>query len=376
MNRNTHLDSFEVFPWNENLATNIAIIDEQHRKLLGLLNTLAGALVQNDAVELTRIFDELAEYAKHHFETEEAIWASCFGDDDWLRKHEKTHAAFLPEVAKLKERQEGESLRSTIEQVVKFLIRWLAFHIIDSDKRMAIVMRELQAGASLPAAKETSDKLMSGVARLLVDAVLEMYDRLSSRTLALLRERAERIKAEEGLREANCKLEELAITDQLTGLFNRRHFDNVIEKELKRGRRGARFLAFILLDLDHFKRLNDHYGHVQGDVALRKVGEALKRLCRRPADFPFRLGGEEFGVLIADHSTESRIEFAEILRAGIADLRIPNVKSDVADHLTVSVGAVAKVPTAADTQDSFMKTADARLYRAKEQGRNRVIASD
>lgn len=373
---NEHLDRFEVFPWNENFSTGIPDIDEQHKKLVDLLNTLTDTLVRGDNVELERVFDELAAYAAYHFESEEQIWQPCFSDDDaWMIRHHETHASFLPAVVELRERHADKPLRDTIEHIVKFLIRWLAHHIIDSDKRMAIVVRNVAAGMPLKEAKVRSAEEMSGSAKLLIDTVLVMYDGLSSRTLDLMRERVERQKAEQKLREANRELEKHAVTDQLTDLYNRRHFDEVFGQELRRAQRDKRELAFLMFDIDHFKKLNDTYGHLKGDEALKLVGATLKDLCRRPGDFAFRLGGEEFGVLVADQSTENVDTFAERIRQAIADLSIPNAGSDVADHMTVSTGLVAMRPTQDDTVDTFMKAADDRLYQAKAQGRNRVVGT-
>lgn len=373
---NEHLDRFEVFPWNDNFETGIPVIDEQHRTLVDLLNTLTGTLVSGDNVELERVFDELAAYAAYHFESEETVWAPCFGDDDaWLAEHHETHASFLPAVVKLKEQYADKPLRETLEHIVKFLIRWLAHHIIDSDKRMAIVVKHVVAGLPLDEAKAKSAEDMSGSARLLIDTVLVMYDGLSSRTLDLMRERVERQKVEEQLREANRELEKRAVTDQLTGLFNRRHFDAVFEQELRRARRDKRELAFLMFDIDHFKKLNDTYGHLKGDQALKLVGTTLADMCRRPGDFAFRLGGEEFGVLVADQSTEGVDLFAERIRLAMADLAIPNEGSDVAPHMTVSLGLVSSRPGQDDSMDTFIKAADDRLYQAKSQGRNRVVGS-
>lgn len=371
---NEHLDNFDVFPWNENLETGIAIIDEQHQKLVQLLNQLTGTLVSGDAVELNRVFDELAAYAAYHFKTEENVWAPYFDGDAWLAGHKDSHTSFLPTVIELKAQQGDKPLREAIEHIVKFLIRWLAFHIIDNDKRMAIVVRHVESGLSLDEAKAASNEQMSGSARVLIDTVLLMYDRLSSRTLDLMRERVERRKAEEKLREAYGELERRAVTDQLTGLYNRHHFEDVFDQELRRAHRDSRALAFIMFDIDHFKKLNDDYGHLHGDAALKQVGAKLKELCRRPGDFAFRLGGEEFGVLAAGQSSEGAVAFAERIRAAMEGLGIPNAGSEVAPHLTVSLGVVDKCPGGSDTIDSFIKTADERLYQAKAQGRNRVVS--
>lgn len=380
---NNHLDHFEVFPWNKNFETGIAIIDEQHKALVSLLNELAETLARDDQLEINRVFDELAEYANFHFETEETIWVEYFGDDSWLSSHQLNHSSFLPKVVELKEQDTSKPLIEIIESIVKFLIRWLAFHIIDNDKRMAIVVHSMKKGLSFEEEKVVSDKRMNGSIRVLIETVMTMYDGLSSRTLDLMRERHERKKVEEELhkanlqlREVNIRLEELAITDQLTGLFNRRHFNNIFKQELKRANRENTFLSLIILDVDFFKKLNDNYGHSKGDRVLVQVGQKLINLCQRPGDYAFRLGGEEFGVLAANLEPQGTVEFAEIVRKGIAALGIPHEHSDVAKILTVSIGSVTMMPDETDTIDDYMSIADARLYKAKELGRDQVVSSE
>ncbi|MDH5553559.1 MAG: diguanylate cyclase, partial [Nitrosomonas sp.] len=259
-------------------------------------------------------------------------------------------------------------MNEVIEGIVRFLIRWLAFHIIDNDKRMAFVIQHIKEGKSLEEAKSISDKKMNGSIRLLIDTVLTMYDSLSSRSLDLMREKHKRHNAEQKLnktnlqlRKINTKLKELAITDQLTGLFNRRHFNSVFTRELKRAYRNKSDLSLIILDIDFFKKLNDHHGHSEGDRVLTQVSKKIKSFCKRPTDYAFRLGGEEFGILSASQDPQGLSDFAEIIRKGIEDLKIANTASDISDVLTVSIGTVTKVPNETDTVDDYMFIADMRL---------------
>ena len=380
---NDLIDKFEVFPWNENLDTGIAIIDEQHKKLVLLLNQLAAALARGNPIETNKIFTELTHYAEFHFETEEAIWLEHFGDDSWLSSHQLNHSSFLPKVIELKEREKNKSQNEIIEGIILFLIRWLAFNILDSDKRMALLIKYINSGLSFGEAKIASDKKMSGSIRIVIETVMQMYDSLSSRTMELMREshKREQIekelhKANKQLRKANLRLESLAVTDQLTDLFNRRHFNTIFARELKRAKRDKIPLALIVLDIDHFKKINDNYGHSAGDRALLQIGQKLKEICHRPGDFPFRLGGEEFSILAANLDYQGTIEFAEIIRKEIENLNIHNQNNSTAQYLTVSIGTITRIPGKTDTVDSFMSTADARLYQAKELGRNRLIAGD
>lgn len=377
------LDKFEVFPWNENLDTGIAIIDEQHKKLVSLLNRLAAALARGNPVETNDIFTELTHYAEFHFETEEAIWLEHFGDDSWLSSHQLSHSSFLPKVIELKNREKNKSQNEIIESIILFLIRWLAFHILDSDKRVALLIQYINNGLTFDEAKIASDKKMSGSIRVVIETVMHMYDSLSSRTLELMREshKREQIekelhKANKQLRKANLRLELLAVTDQLTDLFNRRHFNTIFARELERAKRDKIPLALIEMDIDHFKKINDNYGHSAGDRALVQVSQKLKEICHRPGDFLFRLGGEEFGILAANLDYQGTTEFAEIIRMEIENLKIRNQYNSSAQYLTVSIGSISRIPGKTDTVDSFMSLADTRLYQAKELGRNRVIAGN
>ncbi len=367
----------DVFPWSKNFETGHPDIDNQHKVLVKLLNKLASTLTHDEPICIQDTFEELTAYAAFHFEFEEAVWHEYFNDDNWLTSHQIRHSSFLPKVLELKEKGEGEALQDIVEDIVKFLIRWLAFHIIDDDKRLAIAIYEMDKGASLEDAKMIAERKMSGSMKMLVEAVMDMYDGLSSGTLDLLRERNARIKVEEELRATNKRLEILSVTDQLTGLYNRRHFEQVFRDELKRGRRNNASLNLIMLDLDHFKSLNDRYGHSVGDQALSSVGDCLQSVCKRPSDFAFRIGGEEFAVIAVAENPQSGALLSERIRSGVEALNIPNLNSSSGSVLTVSLGAVTINPSEyIGSLDNYMKIVDERLYKAKAHGRNCVISTD
>lgn len=196
------MNTVDVFPWNENFETGILLIDEQHKRLVHLLNQLAGHLAyQSDIPTLNNIFNELVEYTHYHFETEEGIWERFFCDDDWEIEHKSTHFNFVSEVSRLK--GEAESLKpfdSVIEDLLSFLTHWLAFHILETDKRMAKAVLAMQSGLPLPEAKQQAEQQMSGGMKVLIKAILNMYDSLSGRTIQLMCEIKERQKVEGKLR--------------------------------------------------------------------------------------------------------------------------------------------------------------------------------
>jgi diguanylate cyclase (GGDEF)-like protein len=172
----------------------------------------------------------------------------------------------------------------------------------------------------------------------------------------------------EGLKAANRALETLAITDGLTSLFNHRHFQDSLEKELRKCEQQGRPLSLLLIDIDHFKLFNDRWGHQEGDAALRRVAaQVMKGL--RPSDMAFRYGGEELAVLMPSAPKAQAAEAAEKLRLAVRESA--QRPGPVGDRLTVSVG-VATFAEDGATPRALVDAADAALYAAKAQGRDRV----
>ncbi|MDE2501384.1 MAG: bacteriohemerythrin [Burkholderiales bacterium] len=204
------MELVEIFPWNENFVTGIASIDEQHRGLIGLLNTLVAHLAfQAEAPELERIFDELRAYTVGHFKSEEQLWSRVFHGDPWEVWHHQAHVDFIDKVKEIHARDGGADRDRVIEEIVTFLTHWLALHIIESDKRMAKVVLALPSGVSFERAKAMANEEMTGATRVLIDTVMGMYDKLANRTVALTREINRRARAEAELRAAQAEMARL-----------------------------------------------------------------------------------------------------------------------------------------------------------------------
>lgn len=172
------------------------------------------------------------------------------------------------------------------------------------------------------------------------------------------------------LQQANQNLQHLATIDALTGAANRRYFNDYLEQQWRQALRYSQPLTLIICDVDCFKIYNDTYGHQAGDLCLQQVVSAICQVVQRPQDLLARYGGEEFAVILPDtHLEGARTIAAEIVKA-VADLNIPNVRSTVAPHLTVSLGFCCVVPTPELSIDQLINRADQALYAAKEQGRN------
>lgn len=185
------MKNIDIFPWNAKFNTNIPKIDEQHHKLVDLLNRLAGHLAFGEnQLELETIFEELVAYADYHFETEEAIWHQHMPDSDSEAAHLKDHQNFIGAVGKLRANQTEKSYEEGMEEVLGFLVRWLATHILESDRHMALIVLALQQGMAFEAAAAHAKEQMSGSQRFMIDLILSIYETLSHNTLHLMRELA------------------------------------------------------------------------------------------------------------------------------------------------------------------------------------------
>jgi diguanylate cyclase (GGDEF)-like protein/PAS domain S-box-containing protein len=175
------------------------------------------------------------------------------------------------------------------------------------------------------------------------------------------------------------QLEQLATTDALTGLRNRRGFDEVLEREWKRTMRTGSPTSLLLLDLDHFKRLNDAYGHAVGDDCLRTAAQALRAAVRREIDEVFRYGGEELAAILPHTDLDGAIKLAELVCGAIAGLRVPHRENhEGGGIMTASIGVATAMSRNGGTTHmpgALLQAADTALYKAKQRGRNRVEAA-
>ena len=168
------------------------------------------------------------------------------------------------------------------------------------------------------------------------------------------------------------KNEEIAITDGLTQIYNRRHFDTIFQLKIREMRRDNKPFVFAMLDIDFFKQYNDNYGHQQGDNALISIAKALKNCFRRPRDLVFRLGGEEFGFICDTDNVEETAAVAESLRETVESLKIPHQYNMASAYLTISTGVIFITPDIRFLDENYYKAADDMLYQAKTSGRNNV----
>lgn len=168
-------------------------------------------------------------------------------------------------------------------------------------------------------------------------------------------------------------LESLAFIDGLTGIPNRRRFDQVLEDEWRRSLRGRTPLSLLIADVDYFKKYNDHYGHGAGDECLRRIAGAIASSVQRPGDFVARYGGEEFVIVLPASDQRGVCRVAERIRIGMKSMGMPHSHSLVADHVTITLGGYTMIPAVGTSPGSLVERADKLLYQAKQSGRDRLL---
>ena len=203
--------------------------------------------------------------------------------------------------------------------------------------------------------------------------------RYHSRSYLTLLQRDEAYRAlrvsQQQLLDSNLMLQRLMNSDGLTGLSNRRHFDEYLELEWRRAMREQQQLSLLMIDVDYFKVYNDSFGHLAGDEALRQVAEAIRSSCSRPTDLPARYGGEEFALVLPNTSPGGARLVAEKLRQTVLGLGIPHTASTADTFLTVSIGLATSSGQPNESLENLMFRADKALYQAKGEGRNRVVSA-
>jgi diguanylate cyclase (GGDEF)-like protein len=263
-----------------------------------------------------------------------------------------------------------------------FMVNATQFHgqVVDGYlplSRAGIIDVGRQSGAKL--AKESSDHPVPNP-ELELEELLKinrsLENRIDERTREL-RQLSEALQAESSrLRQTNERLEQLSYEDALTGLANRRYFDQTLAREFQRLRRQQAQCSLIMVDVDHFKAFNDSAGHVAGDECLRRIGAVLHSVCMRTSDLAARYGGEEFAVILPGTSGAEASVLAERIRLAIAALQITHPDPLVAQYVTVSLGVATAFVAELTSTVALVSLADEQLYNAKAAGRNQVMATN
>lgn len=208
------------------------------------------------------------------------------------------------------------------------------------------------------------------IARIRYHSEAYIYHRQRDEAFAALQE------SQRQLHKANKELEKISYLDGLTGIANRRHFDNVLKKEWHRAMRNRSTISLIMLDIDFFKLYNDTYGHQGGDSCLKVISKILKESENRPADLTARYGGEEFCLVLPETDVKGVKEIAYGILDRVRKTTIPHKSSKISKYLSVSMGTATFIPGRDTDPEKIIAVADQALYRAKNNGRDRVVTTE
>jgi len=375
------------FNWGKCYETGLPTVDKQHHALVDLINHYGELLTAGERIgapEIDSALQQLTDYAHYHFREEERMMVQAGLERNYVREHKHFHADFLHEVTLMKDGM-GQG-QTQAEQLLKFLTHWLAYHILGTDQSMARQMAAMAAGKSAEQAYLDDQQEKENATGPLLLALNGLFQQINERNREL-RELNSLLEAKvaertQALRLANEQLSQLAMSDSLTGLPNRRLLEDRLRQAMATGQRSGRCGALMFIDLDNFKPLNDSQGHEVGDLLLIEVAHRLVAGVRQ-IDTVARIGGDEFVVLLsaldADkaRSDAQAHSVAEKLRISLAAPYKLSVKREgrpdvcVEHRCSASMGVLV-FGGSGQSQEEILKLADAAMYRAKEAGRNRI----
>jgi hemerythrin len=375
----------QTFVWGEEFYTGIGMVDEQHHALVNLFNKLSESLTEGQwsseaAVQLA--FSQLMDYTKYHFLVEASLMQRKGVDQRHVVLHLKLHDEFSEQVRAMWSAR--AALSNPAEVFLSFLTAWLCLHVLGVDQSLARQLALIKGGETAQQAFEIERlRPVDKSADAMIKALRNTYhvvSRLSLELMSANRFLEERVAARtvelqhanEALLVANQKLEVYSQTDGLLGIANRTCFDARLNDEWNRGIREQSPIGLLMIDVDFFKNYNDHYGHLAGDACLQAIARAAASKMVRAVDLLARYGGEEFVVVLPNTATPGAHKVALGICEAVSDLNLPHSTSTVADHVTVSIGVVSVLPDRQSASSQAVAAADAALYSAKQQGRNRV----
>lgn len=363
----------DIFQWDQNFEVGLVDVDQQHQRLVKIMNDFGHILAQNEvgSEDIETVFAELVSYTQYHFEEEEKLSRQAGVDMRHVENHEHEHQNFLQEISLL-HHQMAIAKDEAGKELFEFLANWLVFHILGSDKSLARQINAIEAGHSAADAYSLEEKAVDKTAGLLLNSLHKLFQQVANRNQQLreLNQTLE-IKIKErtlSLSEANQKLGELASTDVLTGLSNRRHALQLLQQLWAESTRKGTSLACMMIDADGFKAINDNYGHDAGDIVLCQLAKHLTYAVRTD-DIVCRLGGDEFLIVCPKTDEEGVRRIANLTRTKTSELSVPVTGG--AWQGSISVGFAVKTGVM-QTPEDLIKAADRGVYAAKKAGKNCV----
>lgn len=361
------------FQWDDDFRTGNVSIDDQHFKLVGIINDLIRISYEEAYVFIDRFEDlvvRLEAYVVTHFKSEEELMLKTGVDSRHVTEHKNMHNDFIMNVDVLVEAYKRERNKKSLDDLGEYLIRWLAYHILVMDKVMVKQVYEMEENHLTPT--EAYDSTMRNVessTEPLLRALKALFVLITEKNTALL-ERNEllekRVKERtQELVALNVKLKEISLTDELTKLPNRRYAMIQLEILHNNWRRYQSVFSLLYLDADHFKSVNDHYGHEVGDDVLVWISEYLKENSRK-SDIVCRLGGDEF-VIICEHCDFTAAEGLKAKLLFNLSQLMPVDKKHVW-QASLSIGVV-EIDDEIQGPSDLLRKADEAMYAVKNSRR-------
>lgn len=371
-----------AFIWDKSFITDLPDVDEQHQELVALFNEIQRALfAPADAsreAQVGDVYKRLLAYTEYHFREEEELMQSIGLDERHLELHRNLHLQFVEQIHLLWSQRAHWSDAGT--PLVGFLTSWLGLHILGVDQSMARQIAAIECGTSPGEAFESERDAHDKGTQVLLKMIGRLYAVLSTQNAQLARanENLEERVAQRTreLEQLNARLHALSRTDALMGIANRAHFNERLEQVCAQARRAQRPLALVMIDVDHFKRYNDYYGHPQGDACLQAVARAVGGCVQRETDLLARYGGEELVAILTETDERGALEVAMRMLQAVRNLQLAHADAPLG-WVTISAGVHVGVPPvdgpAGSGSAAMVARADAALYRAKQQGRDRCV---
>ena len=364
----------ESFHWDKYYETDIASVDEQHHKLVDLINELGNVIAGStaEALDVEKTLVRLADYAKFHFADEEALMDASNIDQRHRTHHKAVHALFLRDIENILHEPEARNA-SKLNSLLEYLVNWLAFHILGEDQSMALQIQAVAKGMSPELAYSQFEYGTVDSVKPMLKAVKFLFSQLddANRKLNLANELLEEkveLRTNE-LQQANDRLEHIALFDQLTDLPNRRFAMLQLEEIWQAWRSHGEQASALMIDADHFKEVNDEFGHDAGDKVLQMLARCLRQTVR--TDDPVcRLGGDEFLVICPKTELYGALKLAQKLMSGVQAMRVEIATGNYWKG-SISIG-VSSLDGSIQSIEELLKLADESMYLAKEAGKNCV----
>ncbi|EOG7640549.1 GGDEF domain-containing protein [Vibrio cholerae] len=366
----------QSFKWDQYFETGLEEVDEQHQSLVNIVNRYSSLLAENHVSldEIRLALFELSRYSEYHFKEEEKLMREVGISALHLEEHIQVHRTFMSEVFSMQAFIHDVDDRSAV-QLLEFLIHWLAYHILGIDQNMARQVIAIRSGMSAEEAYAKEEREKNAATEPLLNALNALFDQVSelNRELVKLNQSLEEkvIERTQQLYQVNRQLEALSMTDSLTGLPNRRKAIRQLALHWNLAQDNQQPFVCVMIDIDGFKAVNDHYGHDVGDKLLTTVAHMLRDHFRSD-DLVCRLGGDEFLVICPETDSVGGVYIAEQVCRAIQQ-QVISLETNIRWQGSVSMGVAAFASNMKDHHE-LLRAADQAVYLAKNSGKNRVCA--